>query len=334
MTASPTAQLGPEGGGASLPTPELAAARHPTSGQLLIARIRFLTAMAVAGIIFWYFGWWVASPPDPGSAVALLMADQGVVTMAELLGLAVVVSGLAVAICGAGCADRGPLAIAVGLATLATRSGRMDMLVLYRLTSTTPGGGAEAAFPTFSFIAETWLWLALIGVGFVVGRWVDSWFSAVPEPKPIQTPSDPGADIRSGAGTVVVTFAIAWLLLSHFIGGGADNLEVGQIYFALGFSFMTGALVSQCLFRGRSRVWPLVVVALVASGAYLYAGPSAEELATAAKYGGYVTLEPLARPLPIEYAAMGAIGVLFEQDVMAMLGAMIGLSPEEERAAS
>ncbi|MBK8268092.1 MAG: hypothetical protein IPK83_07200 [Planctomycetes bacterium] len=81
---------------------------HTSSGHILVRRIRFLAAMAVSGLIFWYFGWWVARPTDPQSAVALLMVDQGVVTMAELLGLAVVVSGLAVAICGAGSAGADP----------------------------------------------------------------------------------------------------------------------------------------------------------------------------------------------------------------------------------
>lgn len=327
MTANPAQH--PATGGAPAATPDLVAAAHPTSGQVLIQRIRLLTAMLVAGLIFWHFGWWVASPPDPDSAVALLMVDQGVVTMAMLLGLAVVVSGLAVAICGAGSADRGPLAIAVGLATLAARSGRMDDLVTYRLTTIPPGGDPATAFPTFGFVAETWLWLALIGVGFVVGRWVDGWFSPMPAQRPIEQPSDPGADIRAGAGTVIVTFAIAWLLLAHFVGGDAYDFEIGQIYFAVASSFLAGALTSHYMFRGKSRVWPLVVVALVASGAYVYAGPGSAELMDAAKHGTYVTLNSLARPLPVEYAALGAIGVLFEQDVMGLLGAMIGMSPSE-----
>ena len=77
--------------------------------------------------------------------------------------------GLCVAITGPGSAHRGPLAVAVGLATLGLRGSQIDMLLLSRLSAQPP----QNPFPTWGLIAETWLWLALIGVGLVVGRWVD-----------------------------------------------------------------------------------------------------------------------------------------------------------------
>lgn len=301
-----------------------------TSGQLLVRRIRFLAAMAVSGLIFWYFGWWVASPPDPRSAVALLMVDQGVVTMAELLGLAVVVSGLAVAICGANSAERGPLAVAVGLATLAARSGQMDKLILYRATSAAPGAGPESVFPTFGFIAETWLWLALIGVGLVVGRWVESWFTPVPAPATLHPPADPGKDIKQGAGTIALSALISWVMLGFVLGTPEYPIDKGQIYFGIAFAFLVAGLISHWLFQMTTRVWMLVVVALVTTGAYLFTGPDRAALDAALKTGAYVALPPLARPLPIEYAALGAIGVLFERDVMGMVASMFGVTLADE----
>ncbi|MBX3394456.1 MAG: hypothetical protein KF841_03720 [Phycisphaerae bacterium] len=310
--------------------PGPASPTFPSSGQILIRRIRLIAAMAVSALIFWYFGWWVASPPDPGSAVALILIDQGVVTMAELLALAAVVSGLAVAICGADSAERGPLAVAVGLATLAARAGQMDKLVLYRLTTLSTGPGAESAYPTFALIAETWLWLALIGVGLVVGRWVDSWFKPVAMPTPLSPQADPGAEIRNGAGTLILTASISWVLLSYLVGGTQYPIEKGQLYFGVAAAFLLGSLIANMLFQMQTRVMLLIVVALVASSAYIYAGPPDELLHAARSIGAYVTLAPMARPLPIEYAALGAIGILIEKDVMGLLGTLVGVAPAEQ----
>ncbi|HWL95030.1 MAG TPA: hypothetical protein VNT79_16035 [Phycisphaerae bacterium] len=320
---------------ATLSAATLPAPAHAGSGTILIRRLRFLAAMGVAGVIFYYFGWWVARPPDPLSAVALMTLDQGVIAMAELLGLAVVVSGLAVAICGANSAERGPLAVAVGLATLAARAEHMDKLVLYRLTSAPQGSAAaDFAFPTWAFVAETWLWLALIGVGFVVGRWVESWFTPVQTPAPMRPATDAGADIRQSGGTVAISVAIAWILLSYFVAGYAYPIERGQIYFGVAFAFLAASLISHWLFQLRTRTWLLVVVGLVASAAYVYGGPPDEMLEAAAKFGFFIPLAPLARPLPIEYAALGAIGVLIERDVMELLAAMFGIGPAESDSAS
>jgi hypothetical protein len=203
----------------------------------------------------------------------------------------------------------------------------MDKLVLYRLTSAPSGAAADYAYPTFGFIAETWLWLALIGVGIVVGRWVESWFTPVPSHAPLQPPTDPASDIKQGAGTVALSIAIAWVLLSYLVGTDVYPIDKGQVYFGIASAFLVAGLISHWLFQMKTFVWMLVVVAIVATGAYVYAGPSDAILEAARKTGSYVPLGPMARLLPIEYAALGAIGVLFEKDVMVLLAAMFGITP-------
>lgn len=298
---------------------------RPSSGYRLVQRMRLISAMVVAALVFWYFGWWAAMPTDPSGPVTLLMVDQGVITMAELLGLAVVVSGLAVAICGAGSSERGPLAVAVGLAALGLRGGQMDRLVLHRLTSTPSGGDFVDAYPVWSFIAETWLWLALIGVGFVVGRWVESWFDSEGEDTADRrNATDHATDIRQGVGTVAVAFFIAWVLVSFTAGSDDSPLLKGQIFFALIFAFLVASLIAHWFFQMQTRVWTLLAVALVATVAYIYAEPAIPEGAHDA--GTYVTLSSLARPVPLEYAALGSIGVLLESDIMAVICATFGLS--------
>lgn len=308
---------------------------HLTSGQILVQRLRLLSALVLSGVVFWYFGWWVARPLDPGGAIALLMVEQGVITMAQLLGLAVLVSGLAVAICGGDSAERGPLAVAVGLATLASRGAQMDMLVLHLMTTVPPEeikADPGQVYPVSVFIAETWLWLALIGVGFVVGRWVQSWFVPnlqAPDRRGEQEP-DHAMDIRQGVGTVAVGSFTAWVIVSYSVSVVNAQIEKGQIYFSLISAFLVAGLLAHWFFQNASRVWMLLSVALVATAAYWYASPNPEMVIEASAAGAYITLAPIARPLPIEFAALGAIGILLEGDVSAMLWAMFGLSPREE----
>ena len=318
-------------------------AQDSEGGRALIERIKLLSALAVAAVVFWYVGWWAAAPIDPDGPVSLLMVDQGVVTMAELLGLAVVVSSLAVAICGAGSAERGPLAVAVGLAAMALRGGEMDRLVLFRLTATDARPTALDAYPVWSLIAETWLWLALIGAGLVVGRWVEGWFEQGREDSTgLQSVGGrlerrgggaPGSDIRQAIGSIAVSFFIAWGLLTFTTGSEALPVLKGQIYFALIVSFLIAALIAHGFFQSAARVWLLIAIAFVAMVAYAYGRPDDATLETARRLGTYVTLRPIARPLPIEFAALGAIGVLFEADAMAFLYAMFGLRPDHRSGA-
>ncbi len=290
--------------------------------------------MAVSAAVFWYVGWWVATPMDPDGPVSLLLVEQGVVTMAELLGLAVVVSSLAVAICGARSHERGPLAVAVGLATLALRGGQMDRLVLYRLTTTSTRSIAQDPYPVWSLIAETWLWLALIGVGIVVGRWVEGWFDSggpaiFGRPARQRGSGEPSSEVRQVIGTLAVGFFIAWGVLSFTAGSEELPVLKGQIYFALFVAFLFAALIAHWFFPAAPRGWMLITIALVATVAYVYGRPDDGTLEAARSLGTYVTLRPIARPLPIEFAALGGIGALFEADAMQTLLAMFGLGPAE-----
>lgn len=301
--------------------------RRDDGGQILINRIRFLCAMSLSAVVFWHFGWWVARPVDPLGAVSLLSIRDGqiVVTMAELLGLSVVVSGLAVAICGAGSAGRGPLAVAVGLATLSLRGAQMDSLVMSRLlTSSRP----VDVFPVFALVSETWLWLALVGVGFVVGRWVESWFTTADGAAPA-TGLLPNIDFRQAAGSTVVSFAIAWIVLSFTVGASESAIEKGQIYFSVTVSFLAATLLSVWFFEVRTPGWSLVVVGLVATLAYTFAAPDITE--EHLRWRTYFNVEGASRPLPIEFAALGAAGVLLEADVMTLWFAMLGIHPHDRR---
>jgi len=314
-------------------TPETAATLddHPRGGELFLRRLRILCALAVAAAIFWHVGWWAVKPVDPQGPISLLLVDQGVVTMAQLLGLAIVTSGLAVAICGAGSGDRGPLAIAVGLATLGLRGAQLDRLVLYRLTVSPAPGASVDPFPTWSLIAECWLWLALIAVGFVAGRWVESWFANERgRDRAGGILSRNPADVRYGIGVTIVTGLVAWAIFSHAIGDGVAPILKGQVYFSVGLAFLVGALVARACFRVSAAVWAIVAIPLVVVVAYLVGGPSAASVLAACKAGTYLNISAVARPLPVEFAALGAVGVLLEPDARSFLHALFGFSSSEK----
>lgn len=298
-----------------------------TPGHHVVRRLRFFCAMAVAGVIFWYFGWWVARPLDPNSAVSLLSLDNGVIAMAELIGLAVVVSGLATAICGAGAAERGPLAVAVGLATLAARGGRMDMLLLQRVSDASAIKGLEI-FPVASLVAETLLWLALIGVGLVVGRAVEGWYAADQDASAIEDEKVATPGMRECLGALVVGCIVAWFVLTFGVGANDQPIRLGQLYFALVLAFLFAALIGQWFFEVSNRTLMLAVVGIVAFAGYWYGEPT--HLSVAAELGTYLPIDkPVARPLPIEYAALGAIGVFLEADFIGALYIIVGYHPQQ-----
>jgi hypothetical protein len=128
---------------------------------------------------------------------------------------------------------------------------------------------------------------------------------------------------------LILSSLAAWCVISFAVGSDDGPLLKGQIYFAVTVAFVVGAAVGNGLFRVSSPAWALASVALVATAAYLLAGPDSALIETAKRTGTQVTLRPPARPLPIEYAALGAAGVLIEQDVMRLLRALIGLPTQE-----
>src|SRR5262245_33189760 len=291
-------------------------------GHLLIKRIRFFSGLAVSAAIFWFVGPWALGPIDPKGAVTLLAVPQGVITLAELLGLAIVASGLAVAISGPGSTHRGPLAVAVGLAALGLHGSQMDKLVLYRLFSGTGTSSADP-FPVWGLIAETWLWLALVGVGWVVGRWVDSWFEVSTSESSRMVFGS--SDMRQTTAAIALAALVAWAVISFTIGRTQSPLMRGQIYFAVTVGFVVAALAAHACFDLENNLWALVCVGVVAMAAYMIAAPSGKDIAFAPEHGTYLVIPPMARPLPIEFAALGAAGAFMEKDAMNMLRALFGM---------
>jgi hypothetical protein len=199
-----------------------------------------------------------------------------------------------------------------------------------RITSPRAEQVTADPFPAWGLLAETCLWLALIAVGFVVGRWVDSWFEPGLRSREARSPLDDIPEYRHSFGTVGVCSLVAYLVVAYASGSVDYPLLKGQIYFCVWLAFLLGTLMAQWIFPDGARVWLLAAVAIVAGTAYLFGSPDSRTLTAAKDTGAYVTLPLVSRPLPIEYAALGAIGALMEQDALAFLRALFGLRPPEE----
>lgn len=301
----------------------VARASGSSGGQALIGRARLLGALSVSAGLFYYVGWWAVRPDDPEGPVTLLRVHHGVMAMAELLGLAVVAAGLAVAIRGAGSGYCGPLAIAVGLAVLAGRGTQLESLVNERLLDALSAGGSPVApFPRTELIAETWLWLALIAVGFVVGRWVEGWFGSASAPDAgVGRPIDSAVEVRQAAASIILVTLAAYNLV-RFCGGRIEEATLkGQVYFSVGAAFCISTMLAIWFFHAVSQVWMLVSVALVATMAYGLNGvplqPAQDPAALVAQL--HTPIAVVARPLPIEFASMGVVGAMTGHLFMSML---------------
>ncbi|MFO0973115.1 MAG: hypothetical protein U1A27_06725 [Phycisphaerae bacterium] len=275
----------------------------PETHSLLARRIRTAAALAVPALIFWHVGFWAAEPADPFGPISLLLVPNRFLTMVEMFALALVAAALAVAINGPRSAHYGPLGVAVGLAALAWRTGSMDLLPL----ALAPGADA---WPAKSLVFELWLWLGLIAFGAVPGRWVESWHGYGPAApsadwRRVDTDGlvDSASELARAGVAIAVVAVVAYLLLSVFAGTDRETVLKGQVFFACGASFYVATVVGLSMVRLRASLWLYVSVAIVGALIYILAAPHAQRL------GAHLVIPGPARALPIEFAALSAVGI-------------------------
>ncbi len=272
----------------------------------LAGKLRSLAALAVPALVFWFVAYWVVAPTDPLAPVTLLMTPRLFLVMLEMLGLAIVAAGLSVAIRGPRSATFGPLGVAVGLAAVSIRGGNMDLLPICLPASAAP-------WPVRSLIFEFWLWVGLIAVGAVVGRWVDSWSTTDPEhlarhPRDADDEVvDSAAEMRRALLAVAVVTILAFVLVPVFAGGMRSAVLKGQVFFSVGAGFYVATVAVLTMVRLRSPLWILFALVVVGSAAYVVGEPAfTKEMI---EHGTRLVIPGIARPTPMQFAALGAIGI-------------------------
>lgn len=280
-------------------------------GSHLIVQLRVLGGLAAAAVIFWSIGWTLIQPFDPLGPVSMLGMQRPAPTMGALALVGLVTGALTAAVAGRAASLMSPLGTAVGLAALSWRGAQSDKIGAYLARQ----GDAGPVWPTYQLILELWLWVGIVALAVPVGRWCAGRLCPRDPREPMEAPAGAAtqSDAASGAGArmfpaLVVGCLLAYVLMLFFSGSEVSGVFKQQIYFAVGTSFLISSMAGQLLFRPTVSWWPLVGVAVLGAVAYLSGEPPVD--GDSAYVAWRILPDVLARPLPIEYAALGAFGGL------------------------
>ena len=279
-------------------------------------KARLVVACAVATGLFTSVGWMVIRPSDPQAAVTVLIDGRtGVAVWLPTLGLTAVVAALAAAIAGPALRDAGTFAAAIGMAMVALRGGSMTQLLMYH--GVTESNRRALAI---RLMLDAMLWFAAIMAAWlvdaIVRRWLDERVVRTAEAPASQSRCrgrvrDAFVHVRDGVFGMLTCAVVAAGVASLVIARSPESwIEPGQVYFALCLGFFCGAGVGNYLWRKGACCWYMLSTLLVALFAYGhgYLSPRLQE----PYYGELATAPPndLFRGLPIEYVAVGTVGVL------------------------
>ncbi|HSW44363.1 MAG TPA: hypothetical protein VLM89_02205 [Phycisphaerae bacterium] len=284
-------------------------------------KLRVLAAAGVAVVLIGHVGWMAVLPADPDLAITFTTSGRSLLAMwPTLLVLTMVSAAVGSAIAGPRLPEAGLLAAGVGLVGLAIRGGSMQTLLIYIADSTT----ADRRYLMVLMVVDTVLWAALLGVAWLVvlavGRWL--WNSQTEQPvasagKPAPGKSKSLTDLLGGGSLALAVVAIVALLVIWMTVARTPvaNIARGQVIASVFFGLYLGAMAAR-YFTGVEQVRyylaapPVVAVAGYLLG-YLQANMGWAKGAWAA-YAALATTPPhaLARPLPIEYIAVGLVGVI------------------------
>ena len=168
-------------------------------------------------------------------------------------------------------------------------------------------------------------WIAPLAAALLVGEWVARLFnprgSQAYGPDHVgvghlilgQAPATttPASSARWGLVALAITVAAALAVIRLTSGGLLTTIRQGQTFFSIGAAFFAGALVAHQITRARHALWPMLAIPIVAAIGYLL-GAARPVPAVPEVYQSIIQIMPNAacRALPVEYMAMGPIGVL------------------------
>ncbi len=285
-------------------------------------KLRVLLAAGVAIVLLTYMGWMIARPTDPEMAVTLTRGGRSLfATWPALLVLTVVASAVGSAISGPRLPEAGMFAAAVGLAGLSLHGGSAETLLVY------VGGPDVTGRRSLMFFmaVDALLWAALMAVAWsatlIVSRWL--W-----GPPPVSVPVPPAKKNVSvkadsvvemiGGGTLALAITTVFSLFFIWMTIARTPVAIiarGQVIASVFFGLYLGAMLAR-YFTGLDQVRyymiaPLIVALIGFVLGYLQVNMSWADGALA-DYAKLATTPPhaLARPLPIEYVAVGLAGTI------------------------
>lgn len=317
-------------------------ADQPVAPLGLIEKTRFLAAIAAASLLLYTMGWMVARPVDPELALTFVRSGRAIPAIWPTLAVLTVVAGiLGTVLAGPRLPEAGLFAAAFGLAMLSLRGGSMQIMLASEQATAAP---ERQAFMT-ALALDCVLWTAIMVATWLAVTWACQWVWAnnrptgqvQPDP-PAQNPgpkpgTGAGAKTESGAGkapktrldalsrggwsalvvTGVVGIFVVWLTVGRT---PVANVHRGQTIAAIAAGLYLGAMAGRYFTGVRDVRWYLLAVPAVGLTAYLVGYLSADmNWAQGTQYQYYIYLattptHDLARPLPIEYVAVGTAAAL------------------------
>ncbi len=293
-----------------------AGVEHPTG---LVDKARLLAAAAVAIALLRSIGWMVAAPADPQMAITFtLNGTQLVTVLPPLLVLVVVAASVGAVIAGPRWPEGGAFAASLGLAALALKAGSMHVVLAYY-------AGIEAGTRRLLMIAmglDTACWTLILAAAWIAGwttwRWL--WPEAARDRLPaFSRKADKEAVSHDGYPgwlalivTTVVALFIIWMTIART---PVAMVARGQAIASVAGGLYLGALAARHFTGVNAPEWYALAAPIVGGVGYLMGYLQANmSWATGpwADYASLATTAPhaLARPLPVEYLAVGVAAAL------------------------
>ncbi len=308
---------------------EASSSLNPARPLSFVEKCRVVVAATAAVLLLNPVGWAVVAPADPDMGITfVLLPAGGIGAWPELTVLAVVAAVIGTALAGRRLPEAGVFAAAVGLAALALRGGSMRMLLAYQVT---PDTGSRRAF-MWAMALDTLMWTALMAVVWVAVMLVWRWLWSTPD----EAAAGVSPPVARGSGKDAPTAAAAWsrtpwsgwpaLAVTGLVGlfviwttiarTPVATIARGQVIASIAGGLYLGAMAGR-YFTGIDRaIWYVAAAPAIALVGWLL-GYLAADMRWA-QVGGYkfyalLAITPphnLARPLPVEYVAVGVAAAL------------------------
>ncbi len=297
-------------------------AEAPSGGAPLglIEKTRVAVAVGIAAVMLFTIGWMVAEPTDPNLAVTFVRSGRAIPAIWPGLAVLVVVAGIiGTVVSGPRLPEAGLFAAAIGLAVLSLHGGSMMVM----LTSANAIDVQTRKTLMAAMALDCALWSAIMALAWLAVTWAYRWVW--------MSANSAGSAVDSGRGdklqleidapkmgwpalvvTGVVAVFVVWLTAGRT---PVSNVLRGQTIAAVAAGLYLGAMAARYFTGIRDVRFYLLAVPAVGLMAYLVGYLSADMTWAQGKYQYYIYLattppHDLARPLPIEYVAVGTAAVL------------------------
>jgi len=307
------------------------AVNAPAAPLGYIDKGRVLLACVVAIVLLRSVGWMVAQPADPDLAISFTNGDGTPLRAWPALAvLTVVAAALGGAITGRRLPEAGVFAAGVGLAALAIRGGSMEAMLCYETTADVATRRALMG----AMALDCLLWTVLMGITWVANTLVWRWLW--PEPAVAEADDDGAGQAGTGGNqakknvdavksanfwagwpalaiTGVIGALVIWMTIART---PVATIARGQVIASVTAALYLGAMGARYFTGINDARWYVLAAPAVALIGYLLGYVSADmSWAVSGGYKFYAELattpaHAMARPLPIEYLAIGVAAAL------------------------